>query len=122
MLRDKFSAVFDANGPERCGVILSSGKIAEMPNIHPDQTNGFAFDASILNRMDVVATWHTHPRTGPNLSVEDYRMFQQHPRLGHFIVSASDVWLFIVNDDILVRYENTSSWLSERTASGPDPG
>lgn len=122
MLRDKFSAVFDAKGPERCGVILASGQIAEMPNIHPDPMNAFAFDASVLNSPDVVATWHTHPTTGPNLSVEDYRMFQQHPRLGHLIISASDVWLFIVNDDILVRYGNPTSWLSERAAFRPDPG
>ena len=122
MLRDKFSAVFDAKGPERCGVILASGQIAELPNIHPTPHDAFAFDASVLNSPEVVATWHTHPRTGPNLSVEDYRMFKQWPRLGHLVISTSDVWLFIVNDDILVRYGNPTSWLSERTASRPDPG
>jgi proteasome lid subunit RPN8/RPN11 len=121
MLRDKFLALFDAAGPERCGVVTPAGEIVEVPNVHPSPMEAFAFDAEVLERPELIATWHTHPRTGPNLSTADYRTFRAYPQLGHFIISASGIWLFMVKNDILVRHGNPLIWLSERTASGTDP-
>lgn len=118
----KFLAMLDPEGPERCGVLLACGTIAEMPNLHPSPMEGFAFDAAVLGSPEIVATWHTHPRTSPNLSREDYHMFKQYPHLGHFIISPLGVWLFVSKDDILLRHGNHSLWLSERTSPAPDPG
>lgn len=106
MLRDELQAKHSSDGPERCGVILSSGEVVEIKNIHYDPMNSFAMPESELLKPEVVATWHTHPITGPNLSVADYKAFLFWPKLKHYIVAASGIWCYEMHDDILVSYEN----------------
>lgn len=96
----------DPNGPELCGVILADGTVKSLPNIHPDPRDNFSMDASDFDDPNIVATWHTHPRTGPNLTVEDYRAFVQFPRLRHYIISATEIWCYRMDGAILVRDDN----------------
>lgn len=91
------------DGPERCGVILDTGEVLEIPNVHPDPSDAFAMPVEVLTASNVVATWHTHPRSGPNLSVADYFAFTSQPRLRHYIVSASGTWSFGMVSGILAR-------------------
>ena len=91
---------------ERCGIILDSGEAVEVKNIHPDPENCFQIAVEELDRNDVVGTFHTHPSTGPNLSVADYWAFRSYPDLRHYIVSKSGLWCFKVSDGTLCRYEN----------------
>ncbi len=78
-------------GRERCGLILENGAVVELENIHPNPLEAFEFDRKDFERYTgAVATWHTHPRTCGNLSVEDYFLFLQLPRLWHYIVGAHE--------------------------------
>lgn len=92
---------------EHCGVILKSGEIVELPNNHPNPENFFMIMEEHLLNPEVVATFHTHPKSGPNLSVEDYFAFQGYPELLHYIVSRDEIWCFGTINGILSRYENT---------------
>ena len=93
---------------ERCGFVLPSGTIIEVPNTHPNPTTNFAFAESYFKKFDnAIATWHTHPSTGPNLSVEDYRSFLSHPEVFHYIVGDGKVWGFYVKDNRVLRYEDS---------------
>lgn len=102
---------------ERCGIILTSGEILELENVHPSPENNFAM-LNIDERPDVQATWHTHPHTSPNLSVADYLAFQEYPNLRHYVVSRSAIWCFGVRSGILQRYDDDNfTRLSEGTSS-----
>ena len=96
----------DPNGPELCGVVLGDGTIKSVPNIHPDPHDNFAMDATVLDDPEVVATWHTHPRSGANLTVSDYLSFMSYPDLRHYIISASEIWCYRMDNDILVADEH----------------
>lgn len=99
-------ALHQPNGPERCGVILDDGSILELENVHPDPVNYFAMDKAAVDASNVVATWHTHPRTGPCLSVGDFRSFVSMPRLLHYIVAATEIWCYGMSGDILLSHDN----------------
>lgn len=98
--------LFDPDGDELCGVVMKDGTVKVLPNLHPEPRDNFAMDASVLDDPEVVATWHTHPRTSPNLTVADYRAFRQFPRLRHYIVGAAELWCYRMHDDILVLDDN----------------
>lgn len=117
MLKEKLLHFHDPAGPERCGLVLSNMEIVELPNLHLDPMDGFAIEDELIHQPGVVGTWHTHPRTGPNLSVADYRAFLAYPKHCHYVVAATDVWCFSVRNGILLLNENLSPWLS----SGPSP-
>lgn len=104
-MQDLF-ALHQPNGPERCGVILDDGSILELDNLHPSPTHGFMMPAEALNSSNVTATWHTHPTTGPNLSVDDYRAFMAFPLLRHYVVAASEIWCYAVSNDILLCHDD----------------
>lgn len=95
-----------SNLNERCGIILATGEIIETLNTHPDPYNNFIILEENLLIPGVVATFHTHPRTGPNLSVNDYFAFMAFPKLQHFVIAKDDIWCFHTINGILCRYEN----------------
>ena len=111
-------ALHNPNGPERCGVILKDNSIVELDNIHPDPFHAFAMDSTLLGVDEVVATWHTHPTTGPNLSVADFKSFRLYPRLKHYIVAETEIWCFGMSGDILLKYDN---YHPTRPPEGPLP-
>lgn len=91
---------------ERCGVILRTGEIVELPNLCPDPTQGFEMDHASVQELDCVATWHTHPTTGGNLSIPDYHLYLQHPELWHYIVGApDDIRCYYVEDGVVLQHD-----------------
>ncbi len=73
---------------ERCGLVLSDGRIVETPNLAEDPTQGFRIPAEAMrdHKSLAVATWHTHPFEPANLSQKDYDGFTAWPKLKHYIV------------------------------------
>lgn len=78
-----------SEGQERCGFILKDGAVIETINVHSQPQEHFKIaDSDMLRYGDSIrATWHTHPKTGPNLSVPDYFMFCRFPEWDHAIIS-----------------------------------
>lgn len=94
--------------PEQCGLILNDNSIVPLRNIHPDPWHNFQIDPKELeeHRLNIQATWHTHPKTTANLSVEDYRLFQQLPAWYHYIVSRDEVRCYYVTDRVVYLYDH----------------
>lgn len=92
---------------ERCGLILESG-LLEIENIAPDPYNFFAMPESVMHHSGIIGTWHTHPNTDPNLSVDDYRFFTNYPELNHFVIGNHETWRYYVQDGTLLvsHYED----------------
>lgn len=86
-------------GVERCGIITATGEIQEKRNRASDPTRFFEFDIKDLE--GAVATWHTHPQSTANLSIDDYRFFQSWPELTHFIVSLTDVRCYLTSKGLV---------------------
>ncbi|RQS17145.1 Mov34/MPN/PAD-1 family protein [Burkholderia sp. Bp8998] len=109
---------------ERCGFLLNDGSIVECQNVHEQPEIGFEITPASIRQYEdqIAATWHTHPRTGPNLSAEDYRAFQAWPRWFHYIIGEHDVWCYYVRNNavILLDEDDLSAWLPEGTAPGTD--
>lgn len=109
LLNELADYVTDAEAPERCGVVMESGELAEIANIHPEPTKGFHMDPGpflLALEGGAIATWHTHQNDDPNLSEEDMAGFLQWPWLTHFIVGVRDgeptVHAFKVEDGLVV--------------------
>lgn len=112
--------MYEKAGVERCGVITSQGLVIELKNSHPTPSDNFAMDLAEFPE-NTVATWHTHPASGPNLSVEDYGAFKGLPHLLHLIISGSDIWGYYMENDILLTDDNNYlTRLSARVTSLPD--
>lgn len=94
---------------ERCGFVTKRGRIIECVNSAENPEEGFRIDPKVvLQNLDkVVATWHTHPKTDPNLSGEDFRCFLSWPNLDHYIIGRRDgeviVLKFVVDDGIVIQ-------------------
>lgn len=96
---------------ERCGLLLRDGTIVDIENIAEDPTIGFKMHpaqlVAFIDTGEVVATWHTHPDTDPNLSGEDYAAFHAWPDLCHKIVGRRDgkviVTTFKVENGLVVE-------------------
>ncbi len=91
---------------ERCGVVYASGEVKELVNLHPDPRDNFMILEEELIQPEVIGTFHTHPRSGPNLTIPDYFAFSSYPKLKHYIISGQGIWCFHMRDGILCRYEN----------------
>jgi proteasome lid subunit RPN8/RPN11 len=93
---------------ERCGFLLRDGRLIEVPNIHEEPQLGFRVNPEdILNHeTDIVATWHTHPHDGPNLSVADYRCFLNWPEWTHLIVHRGKVWAYYVEQNRVLLHDD----------------
>ena len=120
MLKANLQALYSSAGGERCGIVLNCETIMELENIHPDPTENFAFETSYLDLPGVTGTWHTHPNTGPNLTLADRKAFLAFPKLNHYIISASEVWQFRVQNGILCNYENSPPRLFKGAALSSD--
>jgi proteasome lid subunit RPN8/RPN11 len=79
---------------ERCGVIEAPDLILEKPNRARDPKHHFQFDIADLESCH--STWHTHPATTSNLSIDDYHFFKSWPRKAHFIISSKQVRCYLV--------------------------
>jgi len=105
-LEQKLAAFWNPHR-ERCGVILPDGAVVELPNRHPDPSNGFEMCASEVEALGPIATWHTHPCTGGNLSIPDYHLYLQYPDLWHYIVGApEDIRCYYVEDGVVLQHDN----------------
>lgn len=74
---------------ERCGIVLQSGEIIELPNQSSYPYNSFVISNNDLEpyRAEMLATWHTHPRGPNNLSIDDYNAFMDCPEFPHLILT-----------------------------------
>ena len=74
---------------ERCGFILQGGQVVEVRNTHENPNLGFRMAEADMKMYEdrIITTWHTHPQSGPNLSVPDYFLFCQFPQWEHVIIS-----------------------------------
>lgn len=96
---------------ERCGFVLKDGTAVEVANIHANPSVGYEMDPvaalKVMETGDVVATWHTHPDSDPNLSGEDYSGFLSWPDLEHAIIGWRDgkvvVARFKVEDGLVMQ-------------------
>lgn len=79
---------------ERCGLILRSGEVVELPNVAECPEVSFEMDPEALLphvAADAVeATWHTHPDSDPILSGADYEGFLAWPDLVHHVIGRRD--------------------------------
>lgn len=90
-MKDLISTLRPNDEHERCGLVIN-GKIIEVANTHPEPDKGFRMDPKILVKKieKAEATWHTHPKSDPVLSEEDYAGFTQWPKLVHHIIGVRD--------------------------------
>lgn len=107
-LKDKLT-----EGPERVGFVLTTGEIVEVENICVHSDNGFEVSGQDLIKYhdQVVATWHTHPGKGSNLSTNDWYGFRNYPEWLHLIIGTDGVSSFRVEKGrVLVdqKWENAS--------------
>lgn len=92
---------------ERCGVITAEGKIVELKNASSTPTLQFRMLADDVTkyRDTMQATWHTHPTTSANLSVDDWVMFRQFPNAMHYIVAEHSTRSYVVKDGKVLIHE-----------------
>lgn len=93
---------------ERCGIVLRDGRIIELKNRSANGADEFVMDLEEFegDHGEIVATWHTHPTTGPNLSVMDYLLFQSKPKWFHYIVAEQEVWCYAVKNGKVLVYDD----------------
>jgi len=96
---------------ERCGVILGDETIIELKNISENPKLDFVMREEDFKEYAgrIVATWHTHPITSANLSVEDYIMFRSKPDWYHYIVSEKEVWCYYIRNGKVILHEEENS-------------
>jgi proteasome lid subunit RPN8/RPN11 len=92
-------------GPERGGLILTTGEVIELANCSPDPEQGFMPDPlELLAHVDQAgATWHTHPDESANLSSEDFQTFILWPNLYHVIVGNDGTRWYAVKNGAVVN-------------------
>jgi len=94
---------------ERCGVITAEHRIIEESNRSEFPEHAFVFDEGVLEQ-GAIATWHTHPVTTANLSIDDYRFFQSWPEMIHFIVGPDEVRCYQVQDGIVFCVDDEADY------------
>lgn len=94
-----------ADTQEKCGLVLTDGRVIETPNNHPNPENGFMIPAKLMIKQGekLAGTWHTHPGKTSHLSQEDYRGFNQWPHLIHYIVGTDGVRAYRVEEGMIVE-------------------
>lgn len=105
---------------ERCGLVLKDGTTVELPNVHEDPQRGFRIAPEEILKYEpqTAATWHTHPHTGPNLSLADYRCFLNWPELFHYVVGHGKVWCYYVEQNRVLLHDDSDL---PRLSEGPLP-
>lgn len=101
---DDLLTFYSDQGPERCGLILSSGEIVELENVADDPLEAFEIsDDDIIQYEDEAkASWHTHPGTSSQLSFEDCEGFLSYPDLQHHIIGNDGVTTYAVRNGKVV--------------------
>lgn len=102
---------------ERCGLILEGNILVEIENIHPDPENFVMMPEAEMHQSGIIGTWHTHPNTSPNLSLEDYKWFSDYPDLNHYIVGKFETWRYYVENNALL-VDHYADHLLPRLPSG----
>lgn len=94
---------------ERCGFVLKSGEAVEVINTHEDTQQGFRINPQdILKYEDqVIATWHTHPKTSLNLSTADLNCFLAWPEWFHYIVYRGTIRCYYVEANRVLFYDDS---------------
>lgn len=89
------------NGDEACGFVLKSGEVIQVTNHAENKKTDFEIDEADLNEHadQIAATWHTHPATNCNLSVEDYACFVAFPDWLHYIYDGHRLACYTVNQE-----------------------
>ena len=89
---------------ERCGFILKSGEIVEVPNIAPNPQHEFEVSEEDFEKYysEVAASWHTHTNDFSNLSLSDYYTFQGLPEWDHWVVSKYKMVKFILKSGCVI--------------------
>lgn len=102
---------FNSGKDERVGLVLKDGTIIELKNICQDPENGFEIDGAdfLQYENDVAATWHTHPGTTCNLTMEDHNFFLNYPTLDHYIVGNDGVARYYVEKGKVLRCDGAST-------------
>ena len=97
---------------ERVGFLLGPEKeIVEVDNICSDPVNGFCVKGSDLLKYVDTATgsWHTHPGSSSNFTIEDQKSFLSYPHLSHYIIGIDGVSCYVIkNGKVLVATESLS--------------
>lgn len=90
---------------ERCGFVLKSGQIIELPNIHPEPENGFEIDAADILRYsdDIAVIWHTHPDSASILSGEDLLCMEAWPQVAHMIIGNDGISTYQVEAGVVLN-------------------
>jgi proteasome lid subunit RPN8/RPN11 len=104
----KLLTAFWSPNVERCGTI--NPDIVEQTNLAEDPQNFFQLAMEDLSPEVVLASWHSHPVTSANLSIEDYRFFQSWPKLFHFIIGVDEVRCYQVLDGIVYCVEEKEDY------------
>lgn len=108
-MQDMLSLLDPSRPDERCGFLMTDGTIVEVKNVHTEPELGFRMDPHELleHVSNAIATWHTHPKTTPNLSQEDYAGFLAWPKLTHYIIghgeAGPEVREYVVDDGVVVQ-------------------
>lgn len=90
---------------ERCGLVLTSGEIIELPNSSTYPYNSFVLSAADVApyKEQLAATWHSHPRGPNNLSIDDYNTFLDIPTPPHFIITTRSVSMYQAQGDYVMN-------------------
>lgn len=94
---------------ERCGTFDVNHKLIEVENRSKNPEFTFAFGIEDLEDGPV-ASWHSHPTTTANLSIDDYRFFQAWPEMIHFIVGIDEVRCYQVQDRIVFCVDDEADY------------
>ncbi len=92
-LKVDWLAIITTWNEERCGVILESGEVVELPNRHTQPRDNFRMLSEDVDNVEgeIVSTWHSHTLRSYNLSLNDYECFKRLPHLSHYIISVKGV-------------------------------
>lgn len=91
---------------EHCGFITEYC-VVEVNNCAVDPENHFEIseDDVEIYLDTAVATWHSHPKSSANLSMEDYSLFSEIRDCRHVIVSPDEIWVYYTTPEGMVLVE-----------------
>lgn len=88
---------------ERCGIVTREGKIVELPNCSSFPQNSYLIYEKDVQNLDIIATWHTHPRGPLNLSIDDYNNFAELSDIKHLILTPRWIALYGMDDGFVMN-------------------
>ncbi len=102
---DLLREFYAAEGNERVGFVLDDGSVVEVENEAPEPATSFDICTEDLITFGdrAGATFHTHPGSSSNLSVEDHIAFTSWPDLIHNIVGSDGLSSYKIDGGKVVR-------------------